>query len=42
MIVINVNTHSRLYGNVNMVIITLGFLYVIIALKKLDLLMFDL
>ena len=39
--VINVNIHSRLYGDVNMDIIKNGFLYVITALKKLDLWMLD-
>jgi len=37
MIVINVNTHSRLYGDVNMDTIKNGFLFVITALKKSDL-----
>ena len=35
--VINVNIHLRLYGDVNMVTIKNGFLFVTIALKKSDL-----
>ena len=34
--VINVNTHIRLYGDVNMVIIKNGFLFVITVLKILE------
>ena len=37
--VINVNTHSKLYGDVNMDIIKNGYRFVITVLKKSDLLM---
>ena len=40
--VINVNTHSILYGDVNMVIIKNGFLYVITVLEIYEVLELDL